>query len=101
MPQWTLQLIEPPWKRNNPVLLEDSKVYDRAAERGGSDKIQRHSPLSVFTANGRAAGTSGITEEPDTLHSSFKSTDTEGWEQALKDGSRVVSVRDVKTAVPE
>ena len=101
MPRWTLELIESPWERDNPVRLRDPELYDSAARNGGSDKIQRQKPLSYVAGTGRAAGTSGVIEEPDAREHRYDPTDPKGWEEALTDGSRVVNVRDVKCAVPK
>lgn len=98
MPFWSQAVIEPPWSKDHTVSLQDHAHYDEIASRGGSDKIQRHKPLSFSFAagNGRAAGTSGVQEEPYAEENKKALSIGEGWQQALNDSSKVVSVRDVK-----
>lgn len=104
MPHWTDALIEPAWPKEHAVSLKSSDEYDRAAQRDGSNQIQRHRPLAdAGGPHGRLAGTSGVHEEP---HSDENKTkpglgDTGQWREALRDASKVVTVRDVKNAVPE
>ena len=102
MPLWSQAIIEPPWSKDHTVVLQDHAHYDELAKQGGSNKIQRHKPLSFAAGHGRAAGISGVHEE---LHPGYdqivSSVNDEDWREALKDGSRVVSVRDVKLGSPE
>lgn len=98
MPHWTAQLIEPPWSKEHSVFLRDTQHYNQAAQRDGSDKLERHKPLSFVAGHGRAAGTSGVEDEPhpETVKMYDPSPD---WEKGLEDSSRIVTVRDVKNAV--
>lgn len=128
MPHWTEQLVERPWSKEHVVSLSHPHVYDQAAANGGSDKIRRHDPLSLASGHGRKAGTSGQYdqyESPADIRDASQPSNAsagngavrkllktlsdgiggkpdrpENWERALKDGSRVVSVRDVKSAAP-
>ncbi|KAI0340404.1 hypothetical protein BDW22DRAFT_1334308 [Trametopsis cervina] len=113
MPHWTEQLIEPPWSKDHIVSLRDPEFYDAAAARGGSNRIRRHEPLSRAIGEERQAGTSGkhhdsadqhlheVAQQEANEKASRGPAEQEGWEQALRDGSRVISVRDVKDAVPD
>lgn len=112
MPHWTEQLIEPPWAKDHVVSLKDPAFYEQAAARGGSDRIRRHDPLSRAGGHDRKAGTSGKHQDaadeqeseshrPKRDDSSVRDREQVDWEHALEDGSKVVSVRDVKNAVPE
>ena len=102
MPHWSQAFIEPPWAKDHIVSLKGRDYYEEITKRGGSNRIERHKPLSLAAGYGRAAGTSGVHEEPqaeDNKNAEF--ADGEDWRKALEDGSRVVSVRDVKLTSPE
>ena len=102
MPRWSQAFIEPPWSKDHVVALKDRQHYEEIAKKGGSDKIERHKPLSLGAGHGRPAGTSGVHEEPRAEENrNTAPVDGDGWKQALEDGSKVVSVRDVKLASPE
>lgn len=102
MPHWSQAFIEPPWSKEHNITLQDHRFYDEAAKQGGSDKIERHKPLSLAAGHSRPAGTSGVHEEPHREDGSEPPlVHGKDWEGALIDGSKVVSVRDVKIASPE
>ncbi|KAJ3533482.1 hypothetical protein NM688_g7276 [Phlebia brevispora] len=107
MPNWSQERVQPPWSKPHTVTLKSHEIYDRAAANGGSDRIERHAPLSLANGHGRKAGTSGAHAEQDTSSQGFftilnGSASTNGykspneWKQELKSGSHVVSVRDIK-----
>lgn len=111
MPTWSLEHVQPPWSKPHTVSLANHEVYDRAAANGGSNKIERHAPLSLASGHGRKAGTSGAFVEQDASSGvdvavaanghldGYKSP--EDWKQALEDRSHVINVRHVKHATLE
>lgn len=102
MPLWSQEFIEPPWSKKHTVTLQTRDLYDELAKKGGSDKIERHKPLSLAGGHGRKAGASDIYEESHNdgrVNRDESHEDT--WRDDLEDGSKVVSVRDVKNAVPK
>ncbi|GJE93762.1 molybdopterin binding oxidoreductase [Phanerochaete sordida] len=101
MPHWSQALVEPNWAKEHNVSLRDPRHYDEAARRDGTNKVERHRPLSYMAGQGRPAGSSGVDEEPESGAKRYNpSADDADWKKALEDGSRVVTVRDVKDAVP-
>lgn len=62
MPLWSQEFIEPPWSKKHTVTLQTRDRYDELARKGGSDKIERHKPLSLAGGHGRKAGASDIYE---------------------------------------
>ncbi|EJF63681.1 hypothetical protein DICSQDRAFT_101612 [Dichomitus squalens LYAD-421 SS1] len=110
MPNWTKELLSPPWPKSHDVKLAPADVYDAAQKAGGRDTIERHRPLSIADHYGdrsRRAGTNSVSRSTETLSHQTAADyggsddDPSGWRKRLADPNAVVSVRDVKKATPE
>ncbi|TFY58429.1 hypothetical protein EVJ58_g6427 [Rhodofomes roseus] len=102
MPDWSKELPQPPWSKSHEVKLQSRHVYEGMCKGDkGTNTMTGHVPLHLVERHGevgRRAGTYGVHIEEDEQYVELVGEVDGDWREALTEGRKVISVRDVKKA---